>query len=183
MDMKGWRALPSIVAVLLLTGNVALAHGGGNWDEFTIDVVNDKARGRALEVQSLASEMLRGRIGADKWPPAGLREMRDSLITVKEEVDEILEHYMIEGVNIHVASSLRAEPRAGRSVAASMALGAGIALIDLAATFDKADGFIGDFYTSGMTARLYELLEAHLDRMELYASITTDEPLAPFEEE
>lgn len=166
-----------IVALLIAMTpvNQIAAHGGGNWDPFTIDGVNDNARGRILEVQGLLSEIIRGRTGGDKWPPANFRQTRDALITVKEEVDEVLEHYVIDGRNIQVAAELHAEPRAGRSVAASGGLNAAIALIDHAVSLDSADTFIQDFYAAGLAARLYELLGAHLDRMDLYSVLTAHE--------
>ncbi|MDH3546928.1 MAG: hypothetical protein OEN22_07495 [Gammaproteobacteria bacterium] len=157
-----------LLSVLALLHEVA-AHEVSNYSEFTIDAVNDNALGRSLEIQGLMSEVIRGRIGGDEWPVTEFRELRDSLTTIKEEVDEILAHYVFDGVEIQVALELRAEPRIGRTAAASGALKAGIALIDQAASLASADEFITEFYAGGMAARLYELLEAHVDRMELYA--------------
>ena len=171
------KTLTCFAAATLLTilpaGEVP-AHGGGNWDAFTIDTVNDNARGRARDAQLLLSEVIVGRAGKDEWPLASLKRTRDELITVKEEVDEVLEHYVLDGLNLQVPDSLQAEPRAGRTVAASGALNAGIALLDYAASFEKAENFVAEFYAGGLAARLYELLEAHGDRMDLYAVLTRD---------
>lgn len=164
----------SAAAALLafLPAAEAPAHGGGNWDAFTIDTVNDNARGRTRDAQLLLSDVILGRDGKEEWPLSSLKRARDELITVKEEVDEVLEHYVLDGTNIQIPASLHAEPRAGRTVAASGALNAGIALLDYAAAFEKADDFIAEFYSGGLAAKLYELLEAHGDRMDLYAELT-----------
>jgi len=148
------------------------AHGGDNWDPFTIDGVNDNARVAALKVHALMADVIRGRAGSDDWPVEGLREMRDALLTTKEVVDEILEHYLFEGVNVQSVSTLHAHPRAGRTLAASRALDAAIAIIEHAASLDGADAFISDFYVGDMAARLFELLEVNVDRMDLYATLT-----------
>ena len=148
------------------------AHGGGNWDPFTIDAANDDARSEVLKVHALMTDVIRGRAGADDWPVNGLHEMRDALLTVKEVVDEILEHYLIEGLDVQSVSVLHANPRAGRTVAASRALDAGIAIIEYAASRDNADAFIAEFYAGDMPARLFELLEVNVDRMDLYAALS-----------
>ena len=170
IQRMGQRTAITAVACLMSAG--VYAHGGGNWNAFRIDGVNDNARARVIAIQGIFGEIIRGRSGADQWPVPALRETRDTLITAKEEVDEVLEHYVIDGINIQVFSILQAEPRAGRTVAASRALDAGIALIDHAASFDSADDFIADFYAGGLAARLYELLEAHGERMDLYKLLT-----------
>lgn len=168
------RMLCCVLFGLIVTmsfGN-ANAHGGDNWDPFTIDAVNNDARGQVLKVQLLMSEVIRGRAGVRKWPMNGLRETRDELLSMKSVVDEILEHYINEGTNVQVVGTLHAEPRAGRTVAASRALDAGIAIIEHAASLDSADDFITEFYTGMMAARLFELLEVNVDRMDLYATMT-----------
>ena len=169
------HAVSFLVAVAFLAGvpsSDAPAHGGGNWDPFTIDSVNDNARGRARDAQILMSEIILGRSGKDDWPLPALRTTRDQLITVKEEVDEVIEHYVLDGVNVQVAESLHADPRVGRSMAASGALNAAISLLDHAAGFESVDELVAEFYASGLAARLYELVEAHGDRMDLYATLT-----------
>ncbi|MDH3531802.1 MAG: hypothetical protein OEO82_02675 [Gammaproteobacteria bacterium] len=176
MKLKPSNRFACCAAALLLALSPAsevIAHGGGNWDPFTIDTVNDKARDRLLELQALVSEVIRGRIGNDEWPLGELRESRDQLLTLKEDVDEIVAHFVFDGVNIQAASQLRTEPRAGRAEAANRGIAAGIALIEHAMSFENAEAVVGDFYAFGMTARLYELLGAHIDRMELYAVLTS----------
>jgi hypothetical protein len=167
---------PLLAAALFLAvvaGHEAMAHGGGNWEPFTIDGVNDSARGRVIEVQALMSEIIRGRAGKDVWPLASFRETHDALMTVKEEVDEVLEHYVTDGVNVQNPAVLHAEPRVGRTAAASRALAAALALVDRAGALDSADAFVAEFYAGGVAAQLYELLEAHGDRMDLYAALTS----------
>jgi hypothetical protein len=150
------------------------AHGGDNWFPFTIDGVNDNARVEALKVQGLMADVIRGRTGAEDWPIAGLQEVRDSLLMAKEVVDEVLEHYLVEGIDIRSVSALHTEPRAGRTVAASRSLAAGISIIEYAATLDDADAFITQFYLGDMPAQLFELLEVNIDRMDLYAAMTVN---------
>lgn len=161
-----------VASLAMMSFDQVLSHGGGNWDPFTIDAANDDARGEVLKVHVLMTDVIRGRAGADHWPVNGLQEMRDALLTVKEVVDEILEHYLIESVNVQIVSALHAHPRAGRTVAASRALDAGIAIIEHAASLDSANAFITEFYAGDMVARLYELLEINVDRMDLYAAMT-----------
>ena len=48
----------SFLSVLWWAG--AWGHGGGNWDPFTIDSVNDRARDHVLKVQALMAEVIRG---------------------------------------------------------------------------------------------------------------------------
>ena len=56
-----------VIVLLLVASPVERleAHGGGNWDPFTIDTVNNGARDRLLALQALMSEVIRGRIGGD----------------------------------------------------------------------------------------------------------------------
>jgi hypothetical protein len=100
-----------------------------------------------------------------------LQRMRDDLLSVKEEVDEILEHYVTDGANLQLTENLRAEPRMGRTAAASRSLEASISLIRHAATLDNREAFSKEFYSGGTAAFLYELLEAHKDRMDLYGEL------------
>lgn len=163
-------ALAAIV-IGIATADRADAHGGGNWDPFTISVVNDRARDHIVEAQVLAAEIIRGRVGGDQWPIANHDQTRDTLITAKEEVDEILEHYVNDGVNVQLPATLHARPQAGRTAAASRALAAAIALLERAAAMETADEFVAEFYAGGPAASLYELLEAHADRMAVYAML------------
>ena len=165
-------AVVLVAAAVLIAGNDVRAHGGGNWDPFTIDVVNDKARQQIARVQAITSEIILGRKGGDEWPLASFRETRNALITDKESVDEVLEHLVNEGTNVQAVAVLHAEPRVGRTVAASRALDAAIALIEHAAALESADALIAEFYAAGLAGKLYELLEAHGDRMDLYAALT-----------
>ncbi|MBT8100179.1 MAG: hypothetical protein KJO82_10530 [Gammaproteobacteria bacterium] len=177
MVVERRRALGFVIATGLLCTLLSCElwpHGGDNWDPFTIDSVNDSARIEIAKVQGVMADVLRGRAGRDGWPVTGLVEQRDALLTAKELVDEILEHYAFEGVNVQYLPALHAEPRAGRTYAASRALDAGIAIIDHAVTLDSADPFIAEFYAGGMTARLIELLDTNADRMDLYAALTTN---------
>lgn len=175
--MKSARHLSTglfaVFACLAVMSSVQVrAHGGGNWEPFTIDGVNDDARIEVSKVHALMAAVIRGRSGADDWPVDGMQEMRDALLTIKEVVDEVLEHYVIDGVDVQSVATLHDHPRAGRTVAASRALAAGIAIIEHAASLDNADAFITEFYAGDMAARLFELLEANADRMELYAAMT-----------
>ena len=170
-----------IIAIALATGLLSTLlscelwpHGGDNWDPFTIDAANDLARVEIVKVQAVMADVLRGRAGRDEWPIAGLAQQRDALFTIKEQIDEILEHYAFEGVNVRYPPSLHAEPRAGRTFAASRSLDASIAIIDHTATLASADEFVADFYAGGIVARLLELLESNMDRMDLYAALTVD---------
>lgn len=165
----------AMVLPLLFFASLAMSHGGGNWNAFRIDVVNDAAQTQVIETQLIVSDIIRGRRGTDEWPLPSLREKRDALITAKEEVDEVLEHYAIDGINVQQVTELHDKPRVGRTVAASRALGASIALLELAGSTETSDKFIDDFYSAGLAARLYELLESHVDRMALYSLLTVDD--------
>lgn len=165
----------AMLVAMLFLAPAAMSHGGGNWNAFTIDVVNDAAETQVTKTQLIVSDIIRGRRGMDDWPLPSLREQRDALITAKEEVDEVLEHYVTDGINVQQASELHSKPRVGRTVAASRALGASIALLEHAGTVDTRDKFVGEFYSGGPAARLYELLEAHVDRMTLYGMLTGDD--------
>lgn len=168
------RYLPGFVAlVLVLTawpdpGRIAFAHGGGNWDPFTISVVNNRARDRVIEAQMLVSDIIRGRVGRNEWPVDAVAEALNALRTAREEVDEILEHYVNDGVNVELSSSLHSQPQAGRTMAASRALSAAIALLERAAAAASANDFVDEFYAAGLAASLYELIDAHRDRMAVY---------------
>ena len=164
----------AMLSALIFLAPTAMPHGGGNWNGFTIDVVNDTAEAQVTKTQLIVSDIIRGRQGTDDWPLPSLREQRDSLITAKEEVDEVLEQYVTDGINVQQVTELHSKPRVGRTVAASRALGASIALLERAGTVDTRDNFIAEFYSGGPAARLYELLEAHVDRMALYSLLTGD---------
>ena len=158
-----------VVAVLALAVDADVsAHGGGNWDPFTIDRVNKDAEKRLIQLQQEISNLIRGRSESIAWPPPEFQRMLDELASVKEEVDEVLEHYVSDGANLQLTANLHAEPRMGRTAAASRALGAAIGLIGHATTLDSREAFVKEFYGGGLSASLYELLEAHKDRMDLY---------------
>jgi hypothetical protein len=160
------------VAVLALAVDADVsAHGGGNWDPFTIDRVNNDAQARVIELQQEISNVIRGRGDSSEWPTPELQRMRDKLFSVKEEVDEILEHYVSDGANLQLAKNLRDEPRMGRTAAASRSLDASIALITHAASLEGREAFMKEFFSHGTAAYLYELLEAHADRMVLYGEL------------
>lgn len=161
-----------IASLVIMVFDQVRAHGGGNWDPFTIDGANDDARIEVIKVQAFMTDIIRGRAGTDQWPVKALQESRDKLLSVKEVVDEILEHYVTDGVNIHTVQVLHANPRAGRTVAASRALDAGISIIEHAASLDSAKAFVAEFHSRAMAARLFELVEVNVDRMDLYAVMT-----------
>lgn len=165
----------AIVALGLLLQSESVAHGGGNWNAFRIDAVNDDARANIIKVYGLMTELILGRLKSDSWPAPELNRARDELITVKGEVDEVLEHYVIDGTDVQQVSALHREPRAGRTAAASAALSAAIALLERASSMDNADDFAKEFYAQGAANRLYELVGAHADRMDLYAERTDDD--------
>lgn len=162
----------SMVVVLLglfLQGE-SFAHDSANLNVPTIDATNDRARANVIKVYGLMTELILGRVKSESWPAPELKRLRDELITIKGEIDEVLEHYIIDGVDVQQVSALHREPRAGRSAAASAALAAGIALLDRASSMQQADDFAKEFYAQGPTNRLYELIGAHADRMDLYAA-------------
>lgn len=117
------------------------------------------------------SDILRRRSDANVWPVPALQRTRDELIVLKEQVHEIVEHFLADGVNLQSPEDLRAKPRSGRSVAAMQALEACIALIDRAAALESQNAFISEFYSDGRAARIFELADAHRDRMDLYEAL------------
>ncbi len=167
------------LAGLLFFGTTAVApvhaHGGGNWEPFTIKVVNDRARTRITEFQVMLADVIRRRSAAGNWPLAADAERRDELITAKEEVDEIIEHYINDGINVQLTTTLHSMPQAGRTVAASQALGAALALLEHSKRFEAAADFVDEFYSGGVVARLLELVDAQRDRMDLYALLVQAE--------
>ena len=101
-----------VASLAMMSFDQVRAHGGDNWEPFTIDGVNDDARGEVLKVHTLMADVIRGRAGSDDWPVDGLKERRDKLLTVKEVIDEILEHYLFEGINVQTVSApARSRPR------------------------------------------------------------------------
>jgi hypothetical protein len=162
----------ALLILVIVSGTEVCAHGGGNWNDFTIDRVNNSAQSKVLELQQAVSSLIRSRTETTDWPMPELQRLRDDLLSVKEEVDEILEHYVSDGANLQLLENLRADPRMGRTAAASRSLDACIALIAHAATLENKDAFIKEFYSRGTAAYLYELLEAHKDRMALYGELT-----------
>lgn len=172
-----------IVVLTLSVADGVSAHGGGNWNAFTIDRVNNNAKDKVLELQQVVSNVIRSRTEVSAWPMPELQGMHDPLLSVKEEVDEILEHYVADGANLQAPENLRAEPRMGRTAAASRSLDACIALITHAAGLDSKEAFVSEFYSRGTAAHLYELLEAHKDRMDLYGELTAAaQPSEPIQE-
>ena len=161
----------SIAVFIFSAETEVFAHGGGNWNPFRIDRVNSDAQTRLLQLQQELSALLRGRSEAAEWPMPELQRLRDDLLSVKEEVDEVLEHYVSDGANLQLAENLRADPRMGRTAAASRALEAAVGLIGHAATLDSQEAFVKEFYARGLVAYLYELIEAHKDRMDLYGEL------------
>ena len=160
-----------LVVLSLSASSGAYAHGGGNWDPFTIDRVDNDARARIVEFQALMTNLIRERIKSESWPAPELHRASDALHRVKEEVDEIIEHYATEGVNVQDAETLRRDPRVGRTLAASRALQACVGLIDRAVAVESQRALIDEFYAQGPAAYLYELLDAHRDRMDLYGQL------------
>jgi len=169
--MNAGCAVLSIALLLFSANTQVFAHGGGNWDPFTIDRVNNDAEARVLQLQQQISNLIRARTEADVWPMPELQGLRDGFFNAKEEVDEVLEHFVSDGANLQLTENLRAEPRMGRTAAASRSLEASITLIAHAATLESKDAFVKEFYSRGPAAILYELLEAHKDRMDLYGEL------------
>ncbi len=161
------------IALLLFSGSTQVfAHGGGNWNDFTIDRMNNDAEKRVLKLQQEISNLIRMRTETKVWPMPEFQRLRDELLSAKEEVDEVLEHFVSDGENLQLTENLRASPRMGRTAAASRALEASVALIGRAAALENQEAFVKEFYAHGLAAYLYELLEAHKDRMDLYGELT-----------
>lgn len=166
--MSGYAWVASCIVAITVSVE-AIAHGGGNWHEFTIERVNDEVHGRIVRIQQDLTTLIRGQSGDVSASPAEeLTRTRDELIEAKEQVEEILEHYAVEGVNVHAPQVRRAQPIIGRTMAANSALEAGIGILNRAIQLDDRKAFIEEFYSQQDLTHLFQLLESHRDRMELY---------------
>ena len=80
-------SLFAVAACLAVMSSVQIrAHGGGNWEPFTIDGVNDDARIEVSKVHALMATVIRGRSGADDWPVDGTKERRGAVLSFREGV-------------------------------------------------------------------------------------------------
>lgn len=169
-----WTGVGVYIFAMLVAAQSAFGHGGGNWNAFRIDRVTDDAYDRVVEAQAQIGNIISQRTRVDEWPAPALKHRRDELIGLKDEMDEILEHFILDGLNIDHPDTRRAEPRVGRSLAASKALNAVIALLNRALDSEDQSAFVAEFYGGGPAAWMYESIDSNLDRMVLYSLLFED---------
>jgi hypothetical protein len=159
------------MASLFLIADAA-AHGDLDWNDFTIDNKNNSVEVSLQKVKQVIGDVVLARREVSKWPDPELLRTRDELATLKEDVDDLLNHLREDGIRLQVTAALRENPRAGRSVAASHAIDMGIELLEHVAAQESAAAFEEELHVGGTGAYMFDLMDSYVDIMGLYAELT-----------
>ena len=169
--------IPSLSALFLtvffafqpVTG---FAHGEGPWNDFMIDNKNAQVEITVERVKKTIADIALARRQVTSWPDPELRNLRISIIVLQEYVDAMLNHLKEEdGIYLQVASALRDNPQAGRSVAGSYALELALELIDYISAMESHEAFANDLTEDGITAYMFDLMDTYLDKMYVYGRL------------
>lgn len=165
-----WYVLFAIL--VLLPVSQANAHGELVWNDFTIDNKNDSIVASIQHIRKTISDVVLARRDVPDWPDQQLQRLGDELAHLEEEHDALLNYFKQEqGVNLNSTDELRENPRAGRSLVASYAMEVTIALVEYIASLDGPKAFEEDLHMSGKGAYMFDLMDAYLDTMGLYAEL------------
>ena len=168
------RIITSICFCLFLMSDVS-AHGELVWNDFTIDNKNDSIATAIAQVRKEIADIILGRREARDWPDRELTRLKDELEHYLEEHEALLNYFKEEQkVNLNSSRQLMEYPRAGRSVAAGMAMETTIALIDYIGTLGNAAEFEEDLHMEGKGAYMFDLMDSYTDTMELYAELAKE---------
>jgi len=165
-----WQA--SLLPLLILAGAADVAaHGELDWNDFTIDNKTAAVETSIQRTRKVISDIVLGRREVPKWPDSELLRAKDDLVNLKEELDDMLDHFVEDGVRLQLTQSLRANPRAGRAVAGSHAIEIGIELIDHIGSLDGPTAFADELHEGGIGAYMFDLMDAYADNMGLYGEL------------
>ena len=163
-------SLLSLVCFAFVT-DVA-AHGETDWNDFKIDNKNNLVETNIQHVKRVISDVILGRPATARWPDPDLLRARDELVILKEDIDDMLNHFTEDGVRLTLTRSLRENPRAGRAVAGSYAIEIGIELLEHIASLDSSAAFEEELHTGGIGAYMFDLMDLFVDNMGLYRELT-----------
>jgi hypothetical protein len=147
------------------------AHGELDWNDFKIDNKNNSVETSIQHAKQVISDIVLARREVSKWPDPELLRVQNDLSSLKEEVDDMLNHFREDGIHMQLTSALRANPRAGRAVAGSYAIEIGIELIEHMTSLDSPAAFADELHTGGIGAYMFDLMDAYADNMGLYAAL------------
>jgi hypothetical protein len=89
-----------------------------------------------------------------------------------EEIEEMLNHLKEEdGIYLQLASALRDNPQAGRSVAGAHALETASELVDYVSSMEGPEAFINELETDGVSVYMIDLMDAYTDTMGVYKTL------------
>lgn len=165
-----FQAVLLAVFSLAFLGDVS-AHGESDWNDFKVDNKNNSVEAHIQHVRQLISDIVLGRREISRWPDRELLRARDELVHLKEEMDDMLNHFTEDGVHLQLTDSLRSNPRAGRSVAASHAVEICVELIEHIASLDGPAAFEEELHTGGKGLYMFDLMDSYADQMGLYAEL------------
>jgi hypothetical protein len=155
----------------IFTFTHVLAHGELVWNDFTIDNKNDSIIAIISQVRKEISDIILVRREVREWPDRELSRLREELSHLLEEHEGLLNHFKEQKINLNSTRQLRANPRAGRSMTASLAMETTIALIDYIASLKDQHLFEEDLHLGGKGAYMFDLMDAYVDKMDLYSEL------------
>lgn len=161
------------IVSLVFAGDV-LAHGDMDWNDFTIDNKNNSVEVSLQQVRKLIGDLVLDRRPVPTWPDPDLLRVKAELLDLQEEMDDLLNHFGEDKINIRLPSSLRQHPRAGRSVAASHAIEVAVDLLSHIARSDGPESFEEELHEGGIGSYMFDLMESYADMMSLYGALPGD---------
>lgn len=165
-----WGFFLLLLACLALSR--AWAHGETNWNDFTIDRVNNQVLTSVGRVQDLIANVVLSEKKPASWPTPVMQQTEKELKELQEDVNDMVDHLVQDGLDVQSAEQLMNNPRAGRGVAASRALQTSLDLLDHAASLAGRDALAKELHTDGLAAYMYDLLDAQKRNMALYKKLS-----------
>lgn len=160
------------VAVLVFLPGRVYAHGEDYWNDFVINNKNDQVEISMAQVTRVLGDVARSRRQVTSWPDPEIRSLQINLEAMQEEIDAMLIHLKeADGIYLQLASALRENPQAGRSVAGSHALEMAIELLDYVSTLEGPEAFAEELKSDGVSVYMIDLMDAYTDTMGVYKTL------------
>jgi PAS domain-containing protein len=169
------RKMPAGLLVFFLLSDV-YAHDYKNLDEVMIDLSNNMIAASVLQVQDYLTGLMKQTNQPPAWPDRKLTILRRDLMHQLQDAGMSLNYFQDNGINLQSNEELLDNPLAGRSVAASQALGTAYDLLRHIDTLESQDTFIREIYSKGTASYMYQLLSAQREKIDLYQALFNSVP-------
>ena len=169
-----YRISAGVLVILLLSD--VYAHDYKNLDEVMIDLSNNMIAVSVLQVQDYLSGLMNQTNKPPSWPDRKITILRRDLMHQMEDAGMSLNYFQDNGTNLQSNEELLNYPLAGRSVAASQALGTAYELLKHIDTLESQDDFIREIYLKGKASQMYQLLSAQREKIDLYKALFNSIP-------